>query len=127
MAAESIPPDVRRFIGAHVFSVEQLEVLCLLSENGVRSWTAAEVLHVVQSSEKSIADCLDHFRAAGLLKVEPDHRYRFLPTDPNLTHTVTALVKTYRERRVSVIECIYSKPADPIRDFADAFRLRKEK
>lgn len=127
MAAESIPPDIKRFIGGYISSVEQLEVLRLFGENPDRSWTPAEVLQIIQSSEKSIADCLEHFRAAGILSAQPEHRFRFASNDPNLTQTVEMLVKTYRERRVSVIECIYTKPAGPIQDFADAFRLRKGK
>ena len=126
MSVESIPADVSRLITAYISSVEQLELLCLLGEKAHRSWTAAQVLQIIQSSEKSIAECLERYRRAGLLQAEHDGSFRFLPTDSSLAQTVAALVKTYRERRVSVIEYIYNKAADPIQDFADAFRLRKE-
>jgi hypothetical protein len=127
VAANSISPELRKFIAEHIPSVEYLEVLCLLQEDTVKSWSVGEVLHRVQSSEKSVAQCLEQFQAAGLVTAEAGGRHRFSPSGKELAETAAALVKTYRERRVRVIESIYAKPSDPIQDFADAFRLRKEK
>jgi hypothetical protein len=129
MSADSAHPlsvEIREFIAQHIHSVEQLEVLCLFVENSEKSWTAAEVFRRVQSSEKSIGDCIETFRSAALLEVMPEG-YRFSRTKDVRTETARLLAQSYRERRVSVIECIYKRPSDPIQDFADAFRLRKEK
>jgi hypothetical protein len=54
-------------------------------------------------------------------------RYRYAPTQPALAESVRQLALLYGERRVSVIEQIYAKPADPLQSFADAFRIRKER
>lgn len=124
--ARPISLELRRFIAEHIRSVEQLEVLILLADQTTRLWTVSEVLRRIQSSEKSVSDCLEYFRNAGLLTVTSVGAYSFSPSDSSLGALVQALAKTYRERRVSVIECIY-KRSTPIQDFADAFRLRKEK
>jgi hypothetical protein len=127
MAANSLSPELRHFIGTYVHSVEQLEVLRLLSENPAKWWTVPEVYRQIQSSEKSVGECLESFQSAGLLDYQPASGYLFSPRKSAETQRIAELVKAYHERRVSVIECIYRKPADAIQDFADAFRLRKEK
>jgi hypothetical protein len=55
----------------------------------------------------------------------PPPTYRYAPP-PELHRSIAGLVETYRERRVSVINLVYSRPSDAIRSFADAFRLRKD-
>jgi len=51
--------------------------------------------------------------------------YQFLEQRHNIV--VTDLANAYRERRVTITECIYKRPSHPIQDFADAFLLRKDK
>ena len=36
------------------------------------------------------------------------------------------LAACYVDRRVTIIGLIYGRPNDPIRQFADAFRIRRE-
>jgi len=126
-SAHSIPPEVRQFIAIHIHSIEQLEVLLVLCENSAKSWSAAEVYRKVQSSEKSVTDCLESFRYSGLATLSPEGLYRFSPDEAGLNGIASALSQAYRERRVSVIECIYKRPSDTIQNFANAFRLRKER
>jgi len=125
--AHSILPEVRQFIAIHIHSIEQLEVLLVLCESSAKSWSAAEVYRKVQSSEKSVTDCLESFRYSGLATLSPEGLYRFSPDEAGLNGIASALSQAYRERRVSVIECIYKRPSDTIQNFANAFRLRKER
>jgi hypothetical protein len=127
MAAESLPGTMQAFIAQYIDSVEQLEILTLLGGNSVKIWTPAEIFKIIQSSEASVARCLAGLKKSGLLATpEPGH-YQFPPREADLTPVLLNLLAAYRERRVSVIECIYAKPRAPVEDFADAFRLRKEK
>ncbi len=127
MPEGSITPELRQFINRCVSSVEQLEILRLLSSQPGRAFTVADVFREVRSSEKSIEASLEGFCRSDLLTAEPGGQYRFNPKTPELGQAVAELMRTYRERRVAVIELIYSKPGDTIQDFADAFKLRKEK
>jgi hypothetical protein len=106
--------------------VEQVEILTLLSGEPVRPWTAAEVFRKVQSSERSVVESLAGFCKGELLSCEPAGTYRFAPKDPDAGKLVKELAAAYRERRVTVIEAIYGKGSDPLQDFSDAFRLKKE-
>jgi hypothetical protein len=107
--------------------VEQLEILCLLIANPAKSWTPAEVFRKIQSSERSVSGCLAYFCDQGLLVSETESTYRFSPKSPELGQTGSDLARAYHERRVSVIEAIYKRPADSIQDFSDAFKFRKDK
>lgn len=119
---------MRRLIADHIDSVEQLEILLLLHQHPERSWTAESVARELRISPLSADDRLkDMARAAILSKVQgTEGEYRYAPESPQLAEAVTGLATAYTERRVTVINLIFSKPVDKIRTFADAFRLRRD-
>jgi hypothetical protein len=127
MAEKAIPEAAQRLIARHIQSVEQLEILLLLRKTPDKASSVQDVFRVIQSSLASVAASLAYFANAGFLVQEPEGRFRFAPSDPELDQASTALAEAYHERRVAVIEAIYSRPSDPVRNFADAFKLRKEK
>ena len=106
--------------------MEQVEILSAFSAHPGKVFTVHEVYRHIQSSEKSVTDCLQDFCKNELLVAEAGG-YRLAPKTPELAKAVTELTVAYRERRVTVIQLIYAKPTDTIQDFADAFRFRKEK
>jgi hypothetical protein len=128
VTGDGIPEDVRAFIGAHVDSVEQLEVLLLLRRTAGREWSAAEVSEELRTSPGSAANRLADLAAHGLItaRSSADPLYRYEPRDERLDATLDALGRAYADRRVRVIGMIFEKPIDRIRSFADAFRLWKE-
>jgi hypothetical protein len=125
--AEGIPTDVARFIAENIHSVEQLEVLLLLRGAATQAWSAAGVARELRIAEASASDRLEDLRARGLLarSDEAEATYRFAPADASKSRLVDALAETYATRRVSVITLIFSKPSDPVRLFADAFKIRR--
>lgn len=128
MANNPVSQELSRFIARYIHSVEQLEILCLVSSNPAKSWSVGEVLHEVQSAEQSISSCLKKFQEDGfLVSRKKEGMFQFSPTQPSLADSVRDLSKTYRERRVTIVEMIYKKPSDPIQDFAEAFRFKKDK
>lgn len=127
MPADPLGSELRQFISRYVRSVEQIEILCLVSESPAKNWTVAEVFRTIQSSEQSVVANLDTFVKEGFLSSEGQGVFRYLPRTPELGKCLAELVRAYHERRVTIVEAIYKKPADGIQDFADAFKLRKEK
>jgi hypothetical protein len=127
MADNTISPGLRHFIADNIQSVEHLEILCLLAEEPMRSWSVADVYRRILSTEKSVADGLQYFCAHGLLAAETAGEFRFTPKTSDLNVMTQELVKSYRERRVAIIETIYKKSGDSAQHFAEAFRLRREK
>ncbi|OJT25875.1 hypothetical protein BO221_08525 [Archangium sp. Cb G35] len=128
MRAGDLPEVVRRLIADHIDSVEQLEILLLLQQHPERSWTAESVARELRISPLSAGDRLkDMARSAILARVQgSEAEYRYAPESPDMAEAVAGLATAYSERRVTVINLIFSKPVDKIRTFADAFRLRRD-
>lgn len=128
MSASGLPEDVRRFIIDSVDSVEQLEILLLLHQHRDRAWDAEAVARELRVSPLSAGERLRELAADGLLEKRGGKpaEYRYAPASPKLDEAVRGLVTAYAERRVTVINLIFSKPVDRIRTFADAFRFRKD-
>lgn len=126
--AEEIPDTIRHFITENFNSVEQLEALLLLRADPERAWDAVQLSQALYTQPEAAAMRLADLRGRGFLAAEgTPARYRYRPAPPELARQVDLLADVYRERRVTVITLIYSRPADPAQAFADAFRLRKEK
>jgi DNA-binding IclR family transcriptional regulator len=120
-----IPEAVRKLIADHIDSVEQLEVLILLRSQRGRSWTVEEINDEIKSSTSSVEARLTALAARGLVERQgPTFRYQ---AAPEMDVTVTELAQAYAERRFTVIELIFAKPADKLRAFADAFKVNRKK
>lgn len=118
---------MRRLIADSIDSVEQLEILLLLLQHPERTWGAESVARELRISPLSAGDRLEDLtRDALLARVGGGEEYRYAPGSAELDEAVRGLATAYTERRVTVINLIFSKPVDKIRTFADAFRLRKK-
>lgn len=128
MRSNDLPEDVRRFIADHIESVEQLEILLLLHHHGGRVWTAESVARELRIAPISAGERLEDLARASIVSRMQGTpvEYRYAPGSPNLDAAVAGLATAYSERRVTVINLIFSKPVDKIRTFADAFRLRRD-
>jgi hypothetical protein len=121
--------ELERFIAAEINSLEQLEILLLLSGNPHKWWSAEGVYDVIKSSVQSVRDRLEEMTHRGMLRkeVESEVRYQFAPASDDLWKVTSELRDAYKERSVKVVQAIYSKPPDAVQEFARAFRLRKDR
>lgn len=119
-----LPPTTRDFIARHIVSVEQLEILLLLQEQTERAWKAGEINERLRSQEASIEKWLETLVSLGLA-TRSDTRYRFAPATEELAQRTAAVAEAYRERRIKVIEMIFSKPNENLLNFVRAFDLRR--
>jgi DNA-binding MarR family transcriptional regulator len=124
--SEELPDDVRRFVIEHINSVEQLEALLLLWAHADQSWTAEAVSQRLYTSPAAATMRLDDLARRGFIAVDPDPALGFRYRHSELDRLVSRLSELYRERRVSIITLIYSKPQQQVQAFADAFKLRKQ-
>lgn len=125
---DELDDEVQAFIAEHISSVAQLEVLLLLKQHSDQPWDAEQVARALYAGATLLADELAEWRTRGLLEEIPAKpgAYRYAPRSPALAAVVERIEDAYKNRRVSVITAIYSKPIDNLRTFADAFRIRKE-
>jgi hypothetical protein len=121
--------ELEKFIAAEVNSLEQLEILLLLSGNPHKWWSAKGVYEVIKSSMQSVQDRLDEMVARGILRKDAADAalFQFGPKDETVWRITTELRDAYKERSVKIVQAIYSKPPDAVQEFARAFRLRKDK
>jgi hypothetical protein len=120
-----IPDHVRRFIVEMLDSVPELEAVLLLSTHRDRPWSVKEAGARLYVSETVAAHVLNALADRGVLAMEGP-LYRYAPIRPELDVVVQDLASTYATNLIAVTRLIHGKPTDSVRQFADAFRLRKE-
>ena len=126
MSGGDLPGHLRSFIAQHIRTVVELESLLLLHGQPQREWSAAELGKELRIDEQFARQEITDLVQRGLAQCSNESSTcRYAPRTTELDQAVKELARVYEERRVSVIQAIYSKPADPIQSFADAFKFRK--
>lgn len=127
MTQPDIPENLRGFIHDCIPHVDAAEVLLALSAEPARAFTLGELLEKLRPaevSEATVQKYLARFESCGLVAHE-DGAYRFTPSSSECVIAVSALAKLYNERPVTLVRMIYAPKEDPLRAFADAFKIKK--
>jgi len=126
---DQIDPGVRAFIAEQIQSVAQLELILLLHGNPSQLWSAADAARSFGLSPEMTLDLLRGLCRQGFAAATDDAepRFRFAPKSAEFQHLVDQLAILYQQRRVRLVQMIYSRPIDKLQGFADAFRFRKGK
>lgn len=123
MTDESIPADLREFILRYIDSVAHLEALLLLRANAGTTWDIATIARRLYTTEQQVAEVLNQLCADGLLTCE-NGRYRYAHQTPEHLALIERLAESYAKQLIPVTNMIHGKPRR-IRQFADAFKIRK--
>jgi len=123
---ELIPPDVLALI-AGLDSVAQLEILLLLHREPSRQWTAEQVAGELRINPAAAAEQMNVLCDRQLLACDGGRskQYHDAAHTPQVAAAIDQLTRLYNERRVTVITLVFTKPSDPLRSFADAFKIRR--
>jgi hypothetical protein len=127
MNQSQISSTVRKFIAEHIESAELLEALLLIHSDQERDWSPDDIARSIYTVPASATRRLEQLVELGLATSNgaANPRYQWAKASP-LADEVDELAETYRAHRVAIINMIYARPADPLRSFADAFKLRKD-
>lgn len=128
IGARGIPRKVEVFILRNIHAIEQLEILLLLHREPDREWSIDEVNDAIRTNPVSVGTKLADLCARKLLGkkwVENRWVYRYA-AQLDISKEIDELDKFYGTHRHVIIELIYSRPAETIRIFADAFRFRQD-
>ena len=126
MPTDNLPSNVRDFLNRFIRSVEQLEILLLVSARGELAWSAAQVYDVILSSESSVARWLEELTRARLLVREAESPSCFRASDdPAVAEQIAALRHAYKTVPTRLIEAIYKRDVDAVQGFADAFKIKE--
>ncbi len=124
-----IPEEVRQFVGKYIRTLDQLEVLLLVSALPDREWSVNDVYQVILSNTAAVTDRLESLFNAGMLSRSKEPPvYRYQPKNEEMAHAISALGAAYKLSRHRIVELIYapSRADDPLTSFSDAFRFKRK-
>lgn len=116
---------MRTLIRRHVRSVGELELLILLHAERDRSWDVDEICEALACPRSWAVAELDAMESAGLF-ASADGKWRFAPATTELEHATAALEEAYRLQSRDVVRFVFATPGRDLKEFSDAFRLRRE-
>lgn len=122
--SNEIPERLRLFLRKNVNSVSLLDVLFLLKRDAQKKWTPEEVSAEMRTNKSYATSQLAELVALKLVSTS-EKTYSYDP-QPSDLEVIDELERLYNSRRSTVIGFIYSQPIDSIRDFADAFKIKKD-
>jgi hypothetical protein len=125
MADDPIPADLREFILRYVDSVAHLEALLLLRANPQTAWDIAATARRLYTSEHQAEEVLGQLCAEGLIARESD-LYRYAGQSAETLAMIDRLAEFYSKQLIPITNLIHGKPRR-IRQFADAFKFRKDR
>lgn len=123
MSDDAIPHVVMSLIADRLDSIPELEAVLLFRESGTH-WTADLAGRRLYVSTTVAAYILERLHENGFL-VPDGSGYRYQPDTEELAHAVDQLALAYRQHLMAITHVVHSKPSQSVRNFADAFRLRK--
>jgi DNA-binding IclR family transcriptional regulator len=126
MAQDEIPNDIEAFIDTVVDSVATMEALALTYRGRDKSWSAAEVAQRLYVSETRARESLERLAAHGGVR-EDAGRYHYEPQGAELEALLARVVQTYDRQLIAVTNRIHARVRPSITEFANAFRMRKDK
>jgi hypothetical protein len=97
----------------------------MLKRNPERIWTPEEVSAEMRTNPSYAKAQLEELLLAKLVASDQADHFHFSESTSHLEN-VQALEVLYNNRRSTVINYIYSQPIDSIRDFANAFKIKKD-
>lgn len=131
MDEKTLPPemDPYEFILENIDSVPHLEALVLLWNSRPAGWTQDELASRLYVPPQKVADILNDLMRLGFIARadETPVRYRYLAASEDQDRQMAEVDSVYRRDLVRISTMIHSKASPAIRDFARAFRFKKER
>jgi hypothetical protein len=128
MAPGPIPPDVEQFVLDAIDTVPHLEALLLVFQSPQTTWTAKDTAARIYVSERSAAMLLEDLARRSLIAREPHASvgYRFDGGSAERAALLEKMAQCYRTDLISLTRLIHSNASGSVRDFARAFKLKRE-
>jgi len=124
MTTGPLDASILSFIANCINSVEQLEILLLLRQK--RSLDVETINRELRTSSTSVEKRLvDLIRKNLVTRLDENGHdiYSYTPSGA-VGPVIDNVAVVYTTHRVAIIDAIFSKPSDGIKDFSDAFRLK---
>jgi hypothetical protein len=123
-----VPPPVHAFVAEHIHSLDELQLLMALIQTPDRWWDATAAARELGLALAVARRGLDALASRNLLdiRITGDVRYQFRPGTDALRAAARAAEDAYRTNPLAVVTLVAQTGRRGLRDFADAFRLRRD-
>jgi sugar-specific transcriptional regulator TrmB len=121
--------DPYEFIDQQIDSVPHLEALILLWNSRPVGWTAEELSSRLYLPPERAAEVLRDLQRLEIAQEIPGTppKYSYFPRSNEQDELLHQIDVAYRRDLVRISTMIHEKASSPIREFARAFRIRKDK
>jgi hypothetical protein len=121
-----LAPELRDLISGCFDSAESIEIVLLLRRSPDTFWSPVATAQQLGIREEVARTKMMQLASARLIvPAEHSHAFRYAPADEEMRKRIDELADAYSERRIAVINTIYSANLEKLRTFSDAFRLKK--
>jgi hypothetical protein len=123
-----LPAAVVNFVRERIENVEQLDVLTLIMKSPDRWWDAGEVAEELGLNPATARLALERLASGNLLAitVTMDVHYRFQPGTPELHNAGEEFADAWSDHRTQIVGLVTDRQRRAMRNFADAFRIRRK-
>ncbi|HEV2322992.1 MAG TPA: hypothetical protein VGS10_03470 [Terracidiphilus sp.] len=120
--------QVDRFIVDEIDSVPQLEALLLFWNNRPKVWSCESMAKALYVSPDVTREILKHLVQRRLIAEMngAGEEFALATEDEERQHLLASVDIVYRRELVRISNMIHSKASRGVRDFANAFRFKKE-
>lgn len=130
MAEDRTSPDsgVYQFILEHIDTVPQLEALVLLWTTRPRGWTCEELGARLYVPPDKVGDLLRDLVRKWFVSesTQLPTRYSYLPKSNEQDEMLARVQEAYKHELVRISTMIHAKASSSVREFARAFRFKKD-
>jgi DNA-binding transcriptional regulator GbsR (MarR family) len=121
--------DPYQFVEEYVDSVPQLEALMLLWNSRPVGWTTGELASRLYVSPEQVAVIVHDLVRLQFVRQVPGHpeKHAYFSRSEEQNQFMHLLYDTYRHDLVRISSMIHAKASSAVREFARAFRFRKER
>ena len=129
MRSPEVPVEVLTFVSENLRNMEELQLMLTICQAPQRWWDARTAASELGIDEVAAGRTLDRLATLNLLdiRITDDVRYQFRPGTEELVRLARGCVDAYRSNPIALFAAVQPPARRGIRDFADAFRLRKPK
>jgi len=118
--------EVDRFLLERIETVPHLEALLLLWHGRPKAWSPGAIADALYVSTDAARSILDDLSRQNLVAAAESAGEFFYESETARDRLVGSVDLAYRHELIRITRLIHSKPSAAIREFARAFRLRKE-
>jgi hypothetical protein len=128
MPPPPVPPAILGFVSGNLRNIEELELMIAIVQSSDRWWDARSASAEIGTDVVTAGRALDRLASLNLLdiRITGDVRYQFRPGSAEVAELARGCVAAYRSNPIALVRAVPRSSRQGIRDFAEAFRLRRK-